>query len=223
MKECHFMTKGEKMVVQKRFWVCLSLLLVIAFTMSVVWAASEDSNSTSQKGSTTTGQQMEARRGGMFERGDFQERMKTMLKQELGALDEEWKIIEPRLTRVMTLSQEANTRPTGGMMGMGGPGGMAPPMFPGMGSGRGMRGQRPVQEGDSRPDIQQSDVQKAMDALRQTLEKEKPDTADIKAKLIALRTTREKAREELAKAQQELREILTIDQEAKLVLTGLLD
>jgi Spy/CpxP family protein refolding chaperone len=217
--------KGKNMARRKSFFICLSLLLVTMFMMSAVLAAAEDSNSVSQKDSTTAGQQTETRRGGMFARGDFQERMKAMLKQELGVSDEEWKIIEPRLTKVMTLSREGNTRQMGGMMGAGGPGGtgMAPPISPEMESGRGMRGQRPVQEGNSRPDIQQSDVQKAMDALRKTLEKEKPDTADIKAKLIVLREIREKARQELAKAQQELREILTIDQEAKLVLAGLLD
>ncbi len=204
------------MSMQRRFWICASVLAATVFAVSMVWAASDDSNS-----STTSGQ-TETRKGGMFGRGDMQERMKAMLKQDLGVSDEEWTVIEPRLTKVMTLSREASARPLGGMMGMGGPGGGMPPS-PDMEGGRSGRGARPAQEEGSRPEIQQTEVQKATDALRKALEAEKPDTADIKTKLTALREVREKAKQELSKAQQELREILTVDQEAKLVLAGLLD
>ena len=45
----------------------------------------------------------------------------------------------------------------------------------------------------------------------------------IKAKLTALRAAREQARRELATAQRSLRQLLTLRQEAHLVLRGLLD
>lgn len=70
---------------------------------------------------------------------------------------------------------------------------------------------------------QTSPVQQASEALEQTLEKSESTTEDVKAKLLALRNAREKSKQELVKAQQELREVLTVNQEARLVLMGLLD
>lgn len=46
---------------------------------------------------------------------------------------------------------------------------------------------------------------------------------EIKAKLTALRAAKERVQQELAKAQKDLRQILTLRQEAVLVLNGLLD
>lgn len=46
---------------------------------------------------------------------------------------------------------------------------------------------------------------------------------EIKAKLTALRAAKERVRQELANAQKDLRQILTLRQEAILVLNGLLD
>lgn len=46
---------------------------------------------------------------------------------------------------------------------------------------------------------------------------------EIKAKLSALRSTKEQARQELSKARQDLRKLMTIRQEAVLVLNGLLE
>jgi len=45
----------------------------------------------------------------------------------------------------------------------------------------------------------------------------------INVKLTALRAAKEKARQELAAAQQSLRQLMTIRQEAVLVLNSLLD
>ena len=45
---------------------------------------------------------------------------------------------------------------------------------------------------------------------------------EIKEKLTALRKAREKAEQELTKAQEELRKVLTLHQEARLVLIGFL-
>jgi hypothetical protein len=46
---------------------------------------------------------------------------------------------------------------------------------------------------------------------------------EIKAKLGALRVTKEKARGELASARRNLRQVMTVRQEAVLVLNGLLE
>ncbi len=204
---------------QKNLWMVLSLLPVAVLILVAVLTAAENT-ATSSKDSSASESQPGSRRGGMQERGNFQERMKAMLKQELGASDEEWKVIEPRLTKAMTLSRDTNLRPMRGMMGMGP--GMTPPMPPAMESGKEPRGPRPEAERSS-SDTEKSEVQKAADTLQKALEKETPDAEEIKTSLAAYREAREKARQELAKAQQELREILTVDQEAKLVLAGLID
>jgi hypothetical protein len=46
---------------------------------------------------------------------------------------------------------------------------------------------------------------------------------EIKAKLTALRAAKEQARQDLVKARQDLRQLMTLRQEAVLVLNGLLD
>lgn len=64
---------------------------------------------------------------------------------------------------------------------------------------------------------------KAQEDLRAALDQEGVDAATIQAKLTALREAREQAKQELATAQSKLREVLTLKQEAHLILMGLLD
>jgi hypothetical protein len=149
--------------------------------------------------------------GGRFDPARMRQMMEQRMKEQLGVSDEEWKVIGPRLTKVMELNRQA-----GGGMGMGrlfmrrGPQGQ-----------RGPGGDRPR---PGRPEGQElTPVQKAMDELDATLENESAAAEEIKAKLTALRGAREKARQQLATAQQELRQLLTLRQEAQLVMMGLLN
>jgi hypothetical protein len=73
------------------------------------------------------------------------------------------------------------------------------------------------------PEEEQSAVQKAASDLQTTLEDENAPAETIKAQLTAYRKAREEARVELAKAQEQLREVLTVRQEAQLVLAGMLE
>jgi hypothetical protein len=59
--------------------------------------------------------------------------------------------------------------------------------------------------------------------LMAVLENKEAKPEEIKAKLTSLRAAKEQARRELAKAQQDLRKLMTLRQEAVLVLNGLLD
>mgnify|MGYP000911959395 CR=1 FL=1 len=74
--------------------------------------------------------------------------------------------------------------------------------------------------GNTRPmtpvDQKKSDLRKLLDENGTTPEQ-------IKAGLTALRAANEKVRQDLAKARQDLRQLLTVRQEATLVLSGLLD
>jgi hypothetical protein len=136
--------------------------------------------------------------------------MTAMLKDDLGATDEEMKAIGPQIEKVFTLQMDLRGS---GMMrlfrkalagGAGGPGG----------GGRFIMG-----GGNATP----SAVQKALDDLLDTAEKKDAKPEDIKAKLDAYREARDKAKAELAKAQEDLKSLLTKKQEALLVGYGILD
>jgi hypothetical protein len=92
--------------------------------------------------------------------------------------------------------------------------------------GRGGRGGR--RPGDDRrpegtPERQQPEVEKKTEALRNLLEDKTSGAQTIKAALDALRAARQKVAQELAVARKELRQVVTMRQEARLVLTGILD
>ena len=66
-------------------------------------------------------------------------------------------------------------------------------------------------------------VQKATQELQQLLRGDAPNAEEIKAKLAALRQAKEAAKQDLAKAQAELKQGLSIEQEARLVIMGYLN
>ena len=138
-------------------------------------------------------------RGG-FDREAMQQRMMEMMKERMGTADDEWAVIQPRLQEVMTLQGNAM-------------GGRMRGMF-----GRGRRG-RDQQEAEAPTE----EVEIAANALQETLDKEEPTAAEIKAKLAALRGAREKNKQKLVTAQQKLKEVLTVKQEAMLVMMGMLE
>jgi hypothetical protein len=145
--------------------------------------------------------------------------MMERMKERLGADDEAWKVIEPRLTKVQELNRQ--------QMMAGGRGGFA---FGGMRGGRGgdqggqqggQQGQRPRFPGQE--NREPTALEKASETLNTTLENPSASADQIKQQLTALRAAREKAKQELATARQDLRQILTVRQEALLVLDGMLD
>lgn len=159
-------------------------------------------------------------RGGERGPGRFDpERMRQMMaermKEQLGADDEGWKVIQPRLMKVMELNRQASGGPGRGGMFFGG---FRRPR--GGGDAQGPGGRRGPQ---GQPDRELTPVEKAGDQLRTTLEDQSASPEQIKNQLTALRAAREKAKQGLAAAQQELRQILTLRQEAQLVLMGLLN
>ncbi len=188
---------------QKTFQVLVCIALCCMLTATVVFAAPEGGGRRDPRQGGQQGRQGRQGRGGGFDRAAMQERMLGMMKERIGATDEEWTIIQPRLSEVMTLSQ-------GGARGM-------MRMF---GRGRRGRGDRPQEQNAQ---TSTDPVEKAADELQQTLDKEAPSTAEIKAKLQALRGAKEKNKQKLAAAQQKLREVLTLKQEAMLVMMGMLE
>jgi flagellar motility protein MotE (MotC chaperone) len=133
--------------------------------------------------------------GGNWDPAQFRQQQLTRLKEQLKASDEEFQVLQPKLEKVM----EARTAAMGGF-GRGGRGG------PGGG------GQR-----------QETEVGKAREDLRAALEKEQISPEEVASKLAAYRAARDKVNESLKAAQEELRELVTPEQEAVLVVNGYLE
>jgi len=166
-------------------------------------------------------------RPGGFDPARMREMMSQRLRQQLGASEQEWEVMGPRVVKVMELNRQVSG--VGGMARMfmrsrpGQRGGQGPGQGDRQGSGQGDR-QRPGQGDRQRPQgREQSAVERAADQLQTTLENESASPEEIKKQLTTLRAEREKARQALAKAQQDLRDICSLRQEAELVLMGMLN
>jgi hypothetical protein len=139
-------------------------------------------------------------RRGNFDPAQARERFMNQLKERLGANDEEWKVLQPKLEKVSTAQREGRGGGFGGFGGRGGRGG---------GGG-----------GDQQPTTA---VGTASQDLNKALENKDTPAEEIAKKLTALREAREKAKANTVAAQKELKEILTPRQEAVLVTMGMLD
>jgi hypothetical protein len=141
--------------------------------------------------------------------------MVERMREPLGVKDDaEWKVLEPRLQKVVQLNMQANAGRGRGMMGMfGGRGGRGGPG----GDQGGDRGQRRGGPGAD------TAMGKAMTNLQTVLENQSASNDDIKKALTAVREARMKAQQDLAAAQADLKKILSVRQEAVLVEMGQLD
>jgi chromosome segregation ATPase len=136
----------------------------------------------------------------------MQRMMTERMKEPLGASDEEWKVIQPRLQKVMELNRQVNAPGRGMMFG-----------------GRGPAGGQRTRPGTGQAQREPSAVEKATEELQEALSSKTATSEQIKEKLTALRKAKEKAAKDLAAAQNELKKDLTVKQEAVLVLSGYLN
>lgn len=140
-------------------------------------------------------------RRGNFDPAQFRERMMNNIKERLGASDDEWKVLQPKVEKIMTAQRESRGGGLGGGGGFGRRGGQ--------GGG-----------GDQQPTTA---VGIATQDLNKALENKDTPADELAKKLAALRDAREKAKAATAAAQKELKEVLTARQEAVLVTMGMLD
>jgi len=144
-----------------------------------------------------------------FDPSQFRQRMMDTLKDKLGATDDEFAAIQPKLEKVMDLQREVNGS---GMRSL-------------FGGGRRSRGGG---DGGATPAASTSTatpsaVQAASTDLQTTLDNKDAKPEDIKAKLDAFRDAKTKAKDDLTAAQKDLESVLTQRQEAMLVMMGLLN
>ena len=168
------------------------------------------------------------------QRKAMEEQEAIAMQQTLGASDEQWKIIEPRLKKVKRYREQAfiGTKPpfqSNFSNFSTGPGGT-------QGFSGGFSGSFQFQGGFSGPDgtFQTFPTRQASDGpisdgeilceeIQMLLNDPQATPEQISQKLDALRIAREKARKKWIQAQQQLREVLDFRQQARLVLMGLLD
>jgi Spy/CpxP family protein refolding chaperone len=173
---------------RKTMFAALLAVVMAAPVMAQEASKPQDSNS-NRSGDSNRGDRG-GDRGGGFDRGRFTD----MIKERMGVTDEEWKVIEPKFTKVSDLRREQ----MGGMFGRGGRG------------------------GDNSSE-NRSAMQTASRELRDLLENKDASAEQIQAKLKAFREARDEAKKKLVAAQAELKEVLTQRQEAALVSMGMLD
>jgi hypothetical protein len=149
---------------------------------------------------------------GNFDPAQFQQRMMDRYRENFDIKsDDEWKLIQPRVEKVMQVRRELmafSGNPFGGGRGQrGGGGGNADANANGGNQNRrGRFGGEPSPEADS--------LQKAIEA--------KASGDEIKGKLAKYRDARKAKESELEKAQDDLRKVLSVKQEAVAVMAGLL-
>jgi hypothetical protein len=143
--------------------------------------------------------------GGMggFDPAEMQRMMDERNQEQLGATPEQWKAIGPKFNAVQTASRSLSS----GGMGMGR--GM------GMGGGRGMGGMGG----------QQTELDKAREALNTTLDDTAATPEKIQAAVKAFRTAKEAAKKDLTAKQAELKTAIgnNAKMEARLIAMGMLD
>jgi len=175
-----------------------------------------------QMGGAPTGQQ--GGPGGMqrtqMDSAQMQQMMAQRYQELLGMSDEEWAVIGPYVLKVATLSQATQTRGSAMRTMMGGRGNT-----PGSDTGRNRSQDRnaPATQDQRGRGMMTGGGDENLQSLETLLEDENASSDEIKAKLSALRKSREASKQELIAAQKELRELLTLRQEATLVVRGLLE
>jgi hypothetical protein len=137
-------------------------------------------------------------RRGNFDPAQMRERFMNSIKEQLKADDDEWKVLSPKIEKLMTAQRDART-------------------------GGGGFGRRPGGGGGGADNQATTPVAKASADLRTVLENKDTPAEDIAKKLAALREARDKARTDLQAVQKELKEVLTQRQEAVLVTMGMLE
>lgn len=186
------------MQMSKRLGFVMSALLIGMLSLPVLGqTGGQDQNGGGQNNNNNNGGP------GRFGRFDMMDRY----KQQLGASDDEFAAIQPKIQAVMDLQRDINYGGGRWMFGRGG----------------GRRGGGGGGFNGGGPTTQPSPVRDAMDDLRHTLDDPSSTPDDIKAKLDVVRQARAKAKQDLALAQQDLKSILTERQEAVMVLDGVLD
>lgn len=143
-------------------------------------------------------------RGEGWDPGRWRDMMNERMKETLGASDEEWAVLQPKIEKINELRMPMATGMMFGGFGMRGRGG----------DGDGNRGPRAGFGGEPAPEAA---------ALQEALDNQNTSAESLQEKLDAFRKAAADREAKLKEAREELRELVTPRQEALLVLNGTLD
>lgn len=168
--------------------------------------------------------------GGPPDFAQMRQRMEEMLKERLGATDDEWSVLQPKIEAVQKLQHELHPRPDFGPGGPRGNGDAAgPPDGPGGQNPDARGGPDASGPGGGPPDMgpggpnDNSPLQKAVGQLNDLLRTGDPKPDDVKAAMAKVRDERTKVRADLVKAQSDLKSVVSTKQEAVLLTMGILE
>ncbi len=202
----------------------LWIVLAMAGFIGLCWsgkAIAQDKTAAGGEGDRRTGRTRMSPEDMRQRMEQWRKRASDMLRERLGATEEEWKVLQPRIEKVQTLQRQSRGS-IRGMMGFAGFGGRSR-------SSRGPRdaGDKPSSTSPeakpATPTRERSEIEKKTTALGEILRKEAPTPAEITTALTELRAARAKSKKELTQARKELQEIVTPKQEAMLVMMGTLE
>lgn len=169
----------------------------------------------------------------MYLRKRAEEQEAQAMKQALGVDEQQWKVIEPKLKKVRDCRDQAFvgiglpfqssfTSSVGPAPGQGGGQGFSGfsggfQFQSGGGGGGAVHSSSPGERFDRPP----TEGEKICEELQLLLQDPEAGPEQIMQKMDALRKARENARKQWAQAQQELRKVLSLRQEATLLMMGL--
>lgn len=173
------------------------------------------------------GQQDQGQQGRRGQRSEQSQSDTERMQERLGATDQEWTVLEPRVMKVSEFSRQLRGgdrgRQRGGAQGdRGRQRGGSPDAQSDNTQRSGSRGDR----SDSRQNTtgrEQSALEKAQEQLRALLNNTSASPDQIKKQLAVVRSARARITQQLVAAQADLRKVITVRQEAQLVMMGMLD
>lgn len=139
---------------------------------------------------------------------EVRKQAQSRLKESLGATDEEWQVLEPKIQKVQDLMLQTQGGAVGAALARFGVGGAG--AFGAGGAGAGGR-------------AEPSEVQKKLQALQALVRNKDATAEDMRDAMVAYRDAKTKAAADLEKARGELKELVTVKQEARLVTLGILE
>lgn len=154
------------------------------------------------------------------------EQEEQAMKQALGVDEAQWRKIEPKIEKVKTCRQRASISTrlpfSSSFISTSSPQGGGFQFQSGGGSSNITTAQSSFQT-QSRHSGQETQGERICRELNTLLDNPNSSPEAIRQKMTELRQERENAKRQLDKAQKELREVLTLRQQARLVLMGILD
>jgi hypothetical protein len=207
-------TSGANMMTSMKH--VLSVLAVSACLAMPAMAQFNPGQGQQGQGQGGFGQGGQGQGRGGFDPTQMRQQQAQQMKEELGASDEEWAVLQPKIEKVTSLQADAG----GGVAGIAG---MLGRLGRGAGGGGGGGGRTNMMSALRGLTGMSAEMSAALEALNTAMDNPNANDQLIKERLNAVRTLRAKAKVDLEAARKDLIELLTQRQEAILFQRGLIE